>query len=493
MADENTAPLDEQTEEKLEQTVKIEDAGPARKKISIEIPASRIADKITGNYEELQAEAAVPGFRRGRAPVRLLEKRFGKEVRNEVKTQLLGESYSQVLEENDFRVLGEPDIKDADKIELPEEGSLSFEVEIEVVPEFELPDLKGLKVEKKAFEITDDQVNAEIDRYCDMQGKPKPIDGKTEAGDYITADIEVRTEDGETAISEPAKQVFVPGESRKFKGVIAGILIEDLGHKLADQAVGDAVTIEATGPDQHENESLRGAKLAIEVKITGAERLEPMPVEELITTAGMETEDELKDMIRTNLEQRAEAEQQQDMQKQVTDALLEKVDLELPENTSAKQADRILQRQRMEMLYRGASEQDIEENLAEMRTASTEEAQKELKQFFVLDKVASQFDIEVGEAEINGRIAQMAIQRGQRPERLRDEMARSGQLDQLYMQLREQKSIAKLIEEAEVVEVAADKPEKADSEKKKTTKKKTTKKKTTKKKTTAKKDEKKDD
>lgn len=481
MADETkdqTAEQAEQTEPKLEQKVTIENAGPARKKIVIEIPESRIADKIKGNYDELRAEAAVPGFRRGRAPVRLLEKRFGKDVRNEVKTQLMGESYSQIIEENDFRVLGEPDIKDADKIELPEAGPMSFQVEIEVVPEFELPDLKGLKIQKKAFEITDDQVAAEIDRFCDMQGKPKKIDGETEPGDYITADIEVRTEDGETAASHPTQMVYVPGESRKFKGVVAGILIEDLGHKLAGHKPGSAVTLEATGPQQHENEALRGKKLTIEVKITAAERMEPMPIEKLIETAGMESEDELRQQIRTNLEQRATVEQQQAMQEQVTEALLEKVQFELPEKMSDKQADRTLQRRRIEMLYRGSSEQDIEENLAELRTASKEEAQRELKQFFILDKVAQKFEIEVSEAEVNGRVAQMAVQRGQRPERMREQMARGGQLDQLYLQLRETKAIEKLIAEAEIVEVPADKVEESE---KKTTKKKTTKKSTSKK------------
>ncbi len=483
MADENHD--HDQAEEKLEQDVKIEDAGPARKHIEIEVPPFRIADKIRENYEGLQAEAVIPGFRRGRAPLRLIEKRFGKEVRDEVKSQVMGESYSQVIEENDFRVLGEPDIKDVENIELPEEGALKFEVDIEVVPEFELPDLKDLKVEKKAYEITDEQVDAEIDRYREMQGQPKKIEGDVEPGDYLTADVEVRTEDGETAASHPAQTIYVPGESRKFKGVVAGILVEDLGHKLAGVKPGDTVNLEATGPEQHENEALRGKKLAIEIRISSAERMEPMPLDKLLEMAGFETEDELRGQIHTNLEQRAAAEQQQNMQQQVLDALLDKVDLELPEKLSDKQAERTLQRRRIEMLYRGMSEQDIEENLAELRSASRDDAQRELKQFFILDKIAHKFDIEVSEAEVNGRVAQMAMQRGQRPERMREEMARSGQLDQLYIQLREQKAIEKLLDEAKLVEVPADQPDaddKPDDAKKSTTGK-SSKAKTTRKKT----------
>ena len=115
MADTDT-PAAEKKDEKLEQTVTIDDIGPARKKITIEIPQSRIEDAIGDSYERLRDDAVVPGFRRGRTPQRLIEKRFGTAVRDDVRGQIISESYSQAIEEEDIRVIGEPDVKDFDDI-----------------------------------------------------------------------------------------------------------------------------------------------------------------------------------------------------------------------------------------------------------------------------------------------------------------------------------------------------------------------------------------
>src|SRR5690606_28825830 len=102
-----------EAEERGEQTVTVEDIGPARKSLTIEVPAERIAKKIESSYEKLRMEAAVPGFRRGRAPQRLLQKRFGDSVLDDVKVQLLSECYTQAVEDHKLEVIGQPDIKDA--------------------------------------------------------------------------------------------------------------------------------------------------------------------------------------------------------------------------------------------------------------------------------------------------------------------------------------------------------------------------------------------
>lgn len=441
-------------EERLDQNVSIEEAGPARKKITIEVPAARIADKLSENLQQLQEEAVLPGFRRGRAPMRLIEKRFGSDVRTEVKNQVLSESFSQVVEDEELRIIGEPDIKNMDELELPEDGDFQFEVEVEVTPEFELPDLEGLEIRKKPTEVTDEQVTAEIDRYCEMQGELKAVDGEAEAGDYLTADVEVRNEAGEVVdtVSQATIRVPDPKGQTQGRGAVAGIIIEDLGPQAIGRTAGDTLTLETTGPKQHENEALREKPVTLEVRISRVERMTPAQVSDILAALGMETEDELRDQIKANLGQRAEAEQQQDMHRQVHEAILEKVDFELPQDLSERQTQRIQQRRAIDMMYRGASQQDIEEQMAELRSASAEEAQRELKLFFVLNKYAEAEDVQVSEHEVNGRLAMMALQQGRRPEKFREELARSGRLEQLHIQLREQKVIDKILEHANITE-----------------------------------------
>ena len=112
-------------------------------------------------------------------------------------------------------------------------------------------------------------------------------------------------------------------------------------------------------------------------------------------------------------------------------------------------------------MQQGVSPEDIEQNLAELRTASEQQARDQLKLMFILNAVAKQLEVEVDEGELNGRIVQMAMQSGRRPEELRAELQQSGRLEQLYVQLREEKSIARLLEDAKIKEVSPEEWRKA--------------------------------
>jgi trigger factor len=436
----------------LEPIVKIEDAGPARKVLTIEVPAAAIAAKLEDNFRSLQNEAAIPGFRKGHAPKKLLERRFGSDIRKEVCSQLVGESYTAAVEKNELRVLGEPDIKDAANLKLPESGPLSVTIEIEVVPDVTLPELKGIAVQKPVFVVTDEQVDAEIARFGEMYGQPKPVE-RTSHNDYITADITIKGEDGSVLVEQKAQQMVVPGEQRKFKGVVSGIVIEDLGNLLNDKQPGDVVTVTAAGPEGHETEKLRGQKLAIDISIQRIERLEPMTAAQLTEAMGLENEAALRGRVKERLDQQAANQQRSAMAGQVVKHLLASVELTLPEKLSARQAEGILRRRAMEMMYQGSKPADIEQNLADLRASSQETAQRELKALFILDAVARKLEVEVSEAEVNGRVAELAAQRGVRPERVREEMSKGGQLEQLYVQIREEKAVLKVLEDAKVSDI----------------------------------------
>ena len=154
MSDEtkNDAPeaATDQPEDNLpKNTVEVEDAGTLKKKITVTVYRDKIDAKRDEMFGELGTSAQVPGFRIGRAPKRLLEKRFGKEVSQDVRNSLIGESVGEAIKETELKTLGEPDIK-LDEIELPDTGDLSFSFEVEVAPEFDLPKLKGIPVNKPA-------------------------------------------------------------------------------------------------------------------------------------------------------------------------------------------------------------------------------------------------------------------------------------------------------------------------------------------------------
>jgi len=113
-------------DEKYEYNVTIEDTGPATKKITVDIPEDRIKNKLAEQYKELRSQAAIPGFRPGHAPQKLIEKRFAADVKDQVRRSLVSESYEQALEKNNLSVLGEPDFENPDAIKLPDSGPMSF-------------------------------------------------------------------------------------------------------------------------------------------------------------------------------------------------------------------------------------------------------------------------------------------------------------------------------------------------------------------------------
>ena len=133
MADENQ----EDKNEEIKNIVNIEDSGPCKKKISVEIPEEKVQKMLKEDYEDLRRDAVIPGFRKGRAPLRLLEKKFGDDVSNQVKAKLLADASDSAVKDNDLDLLGDPDI-DYENIELPESGPMKFEFEVEVRPDFEL-------------------------------------------------------------------------------------------------------------------------------------------------------------------------------------------------------------------------------------------------------------------------------------------------------------------------------------------------------------------
>ena len=172
-------------------------------------------------------------------------------------------------------------------------------------------------------------------------------------------------------------------------------------------------------------------------------------------------EDELREKIQDMLQSRLEQQRRPEMTEQIYKYLLDNTDFELPLDIVGQQATMVLQRQYSNLIMRGLSREQIEEQLEQLLAGSEQQAERQLKTFFIMDKVAEKLDISVSEEEINGHIAQLAMQRQQRPEKMREQMERDGSLAQFSLEVRQNKCIAKLLETAEVTEKKAKKEKKS--------------------------------
>jgi trigger factor len=435
-------------------TVKIEDVGPSRKKISITIPAETVAEQLGNSLDTLTLEAELPGFRRGRAPRRLIEKKFGTAVRKEAKNQLVASAYSQAIEEHKLRVIGDPVSEGLEKIELEDGKPLSFEVEVEVLPEFELPSLEGIPVRKPVIEVKDDMIDAEIDKLRLHEGTLEERQAP-EPGDYLTGHGVMKVGD-EVIVDIMDAVVQVPPPEKQGKGMILGIVVDDFATQLKLPKPGETATIKAVGPENHENEKIRGKDLVITFEVARVDRIVRATDEHLLQRFGFETMDQLREALKGRIAQQVEIEQQTAMRQQVARYLLDNTEVDLPERVTAAQAERNLARQRMEMIYRGVPAQQIEEKIAELRAASSAAAVRELKLFFILDRAAEKLDIKVTEGELNARIAQIALANNMRPDKLRSQLIQQNQIGQVFQQVREHKTMDAIVAKAAITEMPAE-------------------------------------
>ena len=439
-------------------TVKIEDTGPARKRLTITIPAELVDSKIRESMGTLAHETSLPGFRKGHVPQKLLEKRFGSSVRTETKNQLIAAAYAEAIEQHQLKPVGEPEPEETLKDKELQPGKpFSFALDVEVSPTFDLPSLEGIEIKKPMLEITKDMIENELKRLSITHGTPEKIESDFKEGDriggYATA---TKNDEKEPFFRANDVLIVMPGKDDDGRGQVLGLMIDGLHGMLKDKKVGDTIEIDATGPDLHEREDLRGAKLHITFEIRAAERITPVNAEQIATQFGLPSEDILREQIKVALEYRRDDEQASAMRDQVIEQLSEQVDIELPEKLSAQQATRQLEQYRLELLYRGLSVEDVEEKLAEAREETEDVAHEGLKRFFLMTRLAEHFKVEVSEQEVNGRIAAMAAQRNVRPEKLRTELAQAGRLGEVARLIRDQKAADRVVQQAKKVEISAD-------------------------------------
>ncbi len=478
-----------------------EDIGPLRMKLTITVPRDTLDGRLGEQFDELKRDAIVPGFRKGHAPLRLVEKRFGSEVGDQIKSQLIGSAYLAAVEKEDLKPLGDPliwakvseervDDNEAtrmvetdklisitqaiEELELPNEGDFTYSCELELRPEFELPELKKIPLEKPKVSVAKADVDKEIERILMSRGTFTPVEkGSVKIDDMMYVDIKMSV-DGEVIASEDnfdmaARNMYVKG-----------VYLDGFGDAVKGKKVGAEVTFDAEVPDDHENIDARGKTATFKIKINEIKRLEiPAIDEEFLSSSGFESEKEFRDQVNTMLESNLVQTQQRAMRDQVGQYLLDETKMELPEGLSQKQTERTLARRMIEMLQAGVPQAEVEKSMDEMRAKAHDQVIRDLKLSFVMEKIAEDHAITVPEERVNGAIHQIAARSNKRFDRVRDELSKGDGLTMLYLRLRDEQILDDLVADAEVSEVES--PKKKKPATKKTAKKKA--KKTTKKKT----------
>jgi len=428
--------------EKLHQAVELVDVGPCRKHIKVTIERGDITSRLEVKFSELVVDAAVPGFRPGKAPRKMIERRFHKEVSDQVKAEVLLASLEQLAEDHDVAPLSAPNI-DPSKIEIPKEGPMIYEFEVEVRPEFDLPNYKGLKLRRPVQTFTDEDVDKEMSRILAPYGQLIPKEGAAEVGNYVIADMTTRFHD---AVIGSAKEVTLRVDDRlAFKDGVAATF----GKQVVGARAGDARVVDILMSDSVALEQLRGLTVLATLEIKDVKQMRlPELTHEFLHNFGVHSEEQFREMIRVLLERRLEYQQRQAARDQVLEQIVGATQWELPRDLLMRQARKAMARRVMEMEEAGMSQDEIRGRRRLLEQDVLRNTETALKEHFVLQKIAEVEKLDVNDDEIDNEIGRIADQNKESPRRVRARLEKDDLIDTLAAQLIERKTLDLVLESA---------------------------------------------
>jgi trigger factor len=434
---------EEGAQPKLNLDVHIDALGTCERRVRVSVPRSEIDRYFDQAVDKLVVDAVVPGFRPGRAPRKLIERRFRKEVQEQVKANLLNDSLSQLIEDYDLAPISEPEL-DVEQVLLPESGPMVYEFRLEVRPEFELPQWKGLELERLEHEVTEEEVEAQLQQILLRHAKLVVSDEPARAGDHVTVNIRFRL--GEALLNE-LKDKEVKLEPRLL---FRDGLLEGFDALMAGVRPGERRTGQATVSADVANEGLRGRQVSVEFEVLEVKRPQLPELNEALLErlGGYEDEGELREAIRGMLKAQFEFQQRRHIRDQIRQKLLAQVNWDLPPGLLRRQAQREIERYALELRAAGYDEQAVLAQVNEARHNILENTRRALQEHFLLERIAEEEQIAPTEEDIDQEIALIALQQRESERRVRARLEKANQMDAVYNLAVERRVIERIIAEA---------------------------------------------
>lgn len=421
----------------------VEQLSPTRVRINVEVPFAELEPDFQRAYKELAKQVRLPGFRPGKAPAKLLEARIGREAMlDQIVNDALPSRYGQAVAESDVQPLGRPNIEVTKK----EYGQdLQFTAEVDIRPKISPPDLSALTVSVDPIEIGEDDVDAELQSLRTRFGTLTAVDRPVAVGDVVSIDLSA-TVDGEDIPNAAAEGLsHEVGSGRLIAGLddaVVGLSADESRVFTAKLAAG-----EHAGQEAQVTVTVRSVK----------ERELPEPDDEFAQLASeFDSIDELRASLSDQVRQAKRAQQAEQIRNATIDALLEQVDVPLPESYVQAQFDSVLHsalsglnhdeaRFNELLVEQGSSRAAFD---AEARTAS----EKDVKRQLLLDALADELQVQVGQDDLTERLVTTSRQYGIEPQQLFGYLQERNQLPTMFADVRRELAIRASVEAATVTD-----------------------------------------
>ncbi|MGD0566587.1 MAG: trigger factor [Candidatus Goldiibacteriota bacterium] len=414
----------------------VKDEKNCRKVIDVEVEKERVEAVYNKIFASFKDNARIEGFRKGKAPESMIKTKFSKDIEDEVMKEIVPETYNEVMKELDLKIVTYPMLQEVKR----DGDGVKYKILVEVNPVFDLKDYKKIRIEdKKLKEITEADVNRELDRVRQYRGKLKDSTAdKVKEGHYVTISM-AGFLDGKAEPSMTSESQFIK--------VGAGTMIKDLEDGLVGLKPGEEKDINVKFPADYREKRFAGAKAVFKVNVKSIKELElPELTDEFAKEiSGKETAVELKNLIKENLMKQAIDEVKNFKVDQVIGKLIEMHNFELPQGLVEEEINNIVNRYQGNLNQQGLNLKAVGMTIEDLRAKSVKQAEANLRMIYILRKIAEAEKIEVTDPDVEVEIRKIAEETNDNAENMIKQAKARGSWDALKAKLLEDKVVEHLV------------------------------------------------
>lgn len=421
--------------------VSVEQVNPCRRVLSIEVPADVVASEFQAVVGEFARHARIQGFRPGKAPAAIVERKYAKEILDETRERVVPRAYREAVEQQKIRVAAILDVSD---VQVQRDAPLVFRVTLDVHPDFTLPAYRGVSVQAKAVEVKPEDVEQVVTSLRERQGKfednPQRVAAK---GDIAIIDY-VGTCEGKP-VGELATDRAELGQGKDFWVLLLEgyEFLPGIVKALEGCKVGETRELKVAWPADFAVAALAGREAVYTLTVTMVrERHLPELDDAFAKAAGADTLDDLRAKVRESLMAVAENSERGRQKDEILKWLLEHTDLkDLPQSTIEEQARHIIRDVVAQNIRRGASKEEIEAHRDDIFKNAAQSSADRVRMDYILSRIADEEKVSVDEDEVTRHLAEMAARHGMTPQRLRADLEKREAMDALRRSVRLEKTL----------------------------------------------------
>jgi len=432
-------------------SIQVEDVSESRKKVTVVIEAAEIANEQKKLVKQFSQQVRIPGFRPGKAPAAMILQKHKKDIADELKKKLVSGAYEQVTKEEGFKIYNVVDLVEGD-IEVGKDASI--EITVDVDPSIELPDYKGIAVTVPEVSVSEEEVDETIYTLRSQRADFVEKEDPAAETDYVQLGYEGFLDDKPLSETIPDQPIFSKQNSTWEEAGTDRADFPGLAKELVGLKKGDEKEITVDFPDDFNVEALQGKSVLYKLSISEVrEKKLPEMDEEFLKSMEVESEDQLREKMKGDLNNRKLSESNQIKCEQIMNFLSDKTELALPQSAIDGESARILQGMIQQQAQASAAQDDPESALAGMREQANKEAQSRVKSNLILNKVAELEEIKPEDRDFQTMIFQEAMYTQQKPEQIAKDLRKdSGRLRSMHESILINKTLDFLVEQSTVSE-----------------------------------------